>query len=196
MDKSKKILQIYTDGSCDNITGKGSYSYLVLDYDKHIVKKKTKSFIETTSNRCELMFVISSLQWLLTEPIQVDTITSYNRIEILCDSEYVLYGVKHLKNWQLNNWFGNNQKKIINTDLWKKMFILIPNFNNLVFIKIKSHSGDIYNELVDRMATEARMLGKGVVDIEYIKYKEEINKCKSSTIKSVETPIKSVETQL
>ena len=79
-------------------------------------------------------------------------------IEIYADSSYVLKGITE---W-IENWIKKDFKNVKNVELWKKLYNLkgqiekLPSIK-LVFNKVKGHNGDKYNEMVDKLASNAAM---------------------------------------
>ena len=55
----------------------------------------------------------------------------------------------------MNGWLNSKKQPVANKELWEK---LIPYFENprFSFEKVKGHSGNQLNELVDKMAVAAR----------------------------------------
>ena len=59
--KKKQEFIAYSDGSCDNNNPSrpGGAAYIIMDTEGNIIKKKSKGFKNTTSNRMELLAIIS-----------------------------------------------------------------------------------------------------------------------------------------
>lgn len=75
---------------------------------------------------------------------------------IYTDSAY-LYRCKTEKwytKWMVNGWKNSQKMPVANPDIWKK---LVKYFESGIAIKkVKGHSGDKFNEIVDKMAVKAR----------------------------------------
>ena len=117
---------------------------------------------DTTNNIIELTAVIKSLEYVL-EILNKEK--NYNlllnnkkndkkmNVEIYADSSYVLKGI--------TEWI-EDFKNVKNVELWKKLYNLkgqiekLPSVN-LLFNKVKGHNGDKYNEMVDKLASNAAM---------------------------------------
>ena len=70
------------------------------------------------------------------------------------DSKYVINGIQlWIKKWKTNDWIGSNKKKVKNKDLWMKLDILSSQFQ-ITWNWVKGHSGNKYNEEVDRLARD------------------------------------------
>ncbi len=146
-------IEIYTDGSSLGNPGPGGWGVVFV-----ITKNKPKPEIidfggyekETTNNRMELTAVIEALNFYLTKQELVN-----KKIKIYTDSSYVLGGITSwINNWEKNGWKTANKKPVLNQDLWKK---LVPPSrelgDKLSWQKVKGHSGHIYNDQADEIAT-------------------------------------------
>ena len=135
---------IYTDGACSGNPGPGGWGAVILDKDKNQenISGKEKN---TTNNRMELMAPIMALKKLKFK----------SEIVIFTDSTYVKNGITEwIKKWKLNNWKNSNKKPVKNKDLWIKLHNLCMD-NNVNWKWIKGHSNNKYNDLADKLATEA-----------------------------------------
>ena len=122
---------------------------------------------DTTNNIMELTAVITALEYVL-EILNKEK--NYNlllnnkkndkkmNVEIYADSSYVLKGITE---W-IENWIKKDFKNVKNVELWKKLYNLkgqiekLPSVK-LLFNKVKGHNGDKYNEMVDKLASNAAM---------------------------------------
>ncbi len=154
MANTDKILKVYTDGSCQRNPGRGAWAYIVVDTQNEIVRKGSQAFVETTNNRMEVMALISALMWLQTNSIIIGSTKTYKKIEVISDSGYLVLGIERMKKWKKNDWFGSNGKKILNIDLWKAIYNIMPNFKNITLTRIKGHLGNEFNDIVDSIAVK------------------------------------------
>ena len=134
-------MKIYCDGSCLNNPGFGGWAAILIK--RGFVVKKICGFDEYTSNnKMELMASIQAL---------IKIIKNHN-LHIFTDSNYLQLGITEwIKNWKLNNW---KNRQIKNIDLW----MLLDRLNlssNISWHWVKSHNGDKYNEIVDKLAKNA-----------------------------------------
>ena len=122
---------------------------------------------DTTNNIMELTAVITALEYVL-EILKKEK--NYNflinnknndkkmNVEIYVDSSYVLKGITE---W-IEKWITKDFKNVKNVELWKKLYNLkrqieeLPSVK-LLFNKVKGHNGDKYNEMVDKLASNAAM---------------------------------------
>lgn len=122
---------------------------------------------DTTNNIMELTAVIESLKYVLdilkkekNYNILLNNVKNNKKmdIEIYADSSYVLKGITE---W-IENWIKKDFKNVKNVELWKTLYSLkkqieeLPSVN-LIFNKVKGHNGDKYNEMVDKLASNAAM---------------------------------------
>lgn len=137
-----KKYQLYTDGACSGNPGPGGYAALILENGEEELDQISGSAEDTTNNRMELKAVIEGLK----------RIPKGSSVELFSDSTYVLKGLsKWLNTWRSNGWKTSAKKNVANRDLWQHLDKLISDYQ-LEFQKVKSHSGDEYNERVDSLA--------------------------------------------
>jgi len=131
-------VKIYSDGSSRKNPGVSGYG-TILVYGSHR-KEISEGFKLSTNNRMELLGVISGLQALKKENLE---------IEITTDSKYVVDSVN--KGW-LFNWEKQNFKDRKNADLWIK-FLQEYRKHDIKMIWIKGHNNHTENERCDVLAT-------------------------------------------
>ena len=122
---------------------------------------------DTTNNIMELTAVIKALEYvleILTKEKNYTLLLNNKKndrkmdVEIYADSSYVLKGITE---W-IENWIKKDFKNVKNVELWKKLYNLkeqiekLPSIK-LVFNKVKGHNGNKYNEMVDKLASNAAM---------------------------------------
>lgn len=129
----------YTDGSCFGNPGKGGWG-VVLIKDGNLVSTHCGYEDMTTNNRMELMAVISAME------------VEQNITTIYTDSKYVKNGIEvWIHNWVKNGWKTAAKRPVKNRDLWEKLYNLNRE-TNPKWEWVKGHSGDKWNDLVDRIA--------------------------------------------
>ena len=141
---SKPKISIYTDGACSGNPGPGGWGAL-LEWNG---KKKELSGGEphTTNNRMEMQAVISALAEL-KKPCEV---------HIYSDSALIVnaFNQNWIENWQRKGWKKADKKPVENRELWEKMLQnMAP--HDVFFYKVKGHSDDKRNNIVDKLAVEA-----------------------------------------
>ena len=137
---SKKNIIIYTDGACIGNPGLGGWGAIIISQNNE--KKISGGSELTTNNRMEMQAVVEALKCIET----TSSITLYT------DSKYIINGISSwIYRWKENNWTSSNKRPIKNIDLWK----IIDSFtskHNIEWKWVKGHSGDYYNEEVDKLA--------------------------------------------
>ena len=125
---------IWTDGGYDIATGKGAYSYVILDENGVEVCRHAERVEHSTNNRCELMAVYEALR----------TIPMGSVVRVHTDSQYAIGVLSH----------DFRRKK--NLDLLEMYDALVWDAALVVHFKwVRGHSGDALNELCDAMCVEA-----------------------------------------
>ena len=82
-------------------------------------------------------------------------IKNNSEITIFTDSTYLKNGITlWIKNWEKNGWKSANKNPIKNKDLWVKLSKLVEK-QSISWKWVKAHSGNKFNELADKLATEA-----------------------------------------
>jgi ribonuclease HI len=156
------MIIIYTDGACKGNPGNGGYAFKIMHPDGTITSR-SYGVLDTTNNRMELNAVITALKSLLDIGYPAGT-----KCTVYTDSAYVSSPFN--KGW-LSRWISTNYKGIKNIDLWKNIAELNEYFE-LLFIPVKGHSGDIHNDEVDKMASDA-CNNRGLIESHEIKIDKE-----------------------
>ncbi len=139
-----KKVTLYTDGACSGNPGKGGWG-AVLMFNGH-EKRISGAEESTTNNRMEIKAVIEGLK-CLKEPCDV---------EIYSDSAYTVnaFNKGWLSDWERAGWIKSDKKPVLNADLWQELKAL-SGIHSLSFIKVKGHSDNEYNNICDKLATDA-----------------------------------------
>jgi len=142
-----KKLEIYTDGSSLGNPGRGGWGVVVVS-DEKIIKEIGGGEKNTTNNRMELQAAIESLKYLCVRQGLTQSV-------IHTDSAYVLGGVTiWIHNWEKNGWKTANKKPVLNQELWQELVSLSRELGNKIsWQKVKGHSGHVYNDKADEIAT-------------------------------------------
>lgn len=150
--------EIYTDGACSKNPGPGGYAFIILVNKKEWLRVKGHK-AHTTNNEMELTAIVKAIQHTLIHPNGFNkNTTGEQKITIYSDSAYCLNAInqKWINSWALNGWKNKEGKEIKNKELWQKTWHFL-NLKNVEyeFIKVKGHSGNEFNELVDVLAKSA-----------------------------------------
>jgi ribonuclease HI len=82
---------------------------------------------------------------------------------IVSDSTYVVncFRDRWYVGWQERGWLNKAKKPVANRDLWEPLIELVTSRGDVTFRWVKGHSGDVMNDLVDRLAVEAAATQRG-----------------------------------
>lgn len=140
---NEKSISIWTDGACSGNPGPGGWGALI-KYP-YLTKKLSGSEAHTTNNRMEILAIINALK----------SINLNLKITIYTDSKYVKDGITSwIHNWKINNWKNSQKKDVKNKDLWQELDGLTQKID-INWQWVKGHSGNIENDIADKLATSA-----------------------------------------
>ena len=143
INKTKKIVFIYTDGACKGNPGPGGWG-AVLKYADN-VKEIKGSALNTTNNIMELTAVIEALR-SLTRPCD---------IIITTDSNYVKDGITEwIHQWKKRGWKTAGKQTVKNKELWQELE-KETHRHKIKWEWVKGHSGHPENERADELANIA-----------------------------------------
>ena len=138
LERRIKMREIYTDGSCLGNPGPGGWGWTQLDK-----QWAYGSYAETTNNQMEIYAVIDALR------------SVKGTLKIYTDSQYVANAFnKWIPGWQKRNWITASGKPVANRELWEQL-ISAASSRTIEIVWVKAHSGNIGNEIADRLALEA-----------------------------------------
>ena len=139
-----KKVTLYTDGACSGNPGIGGWG-AVLIFNGH-EKRISAAAENTTNNRMEVTAVIEGLK-CLKEPCEVD---------VYSDSAYTVNAFNNgwIFGWAKSGWCKADKKPLLNSDLWQELYSLTK-IHKLTFIKVKGHADNEYNNICDKLATDA-----------------------------------------
>ena len=139
-----KSVILYTDGARSGNPGVGGWGAVLL-YNGH-EKRISGADGSTTNNRMELTAVIMGLKQL-NRPCEV---------EVFSDSAYVVnaFNAGWVYGWRRAGWIKPDKKPVLNSDLWQELMLLCE-VHNVRFTKVKGHADNEYNNICDKLATDA-----------------------------------------
>lgn len=155
--------EVYTDGASAR-NGKsdcaGGWGFILLKDGKEIARDS--GYEKPSSNqRMELTGAIKACQNL--EQLIKDY-SGFTEIIVNSDSAYLIncFQKKWYQNWQNNGWLNSAKQPVANKDLWEQ---LIPFFGmaNIKWNKVKGHSGNVWNDEVDKLAVAAKFEGDAAI---------------------------------
>ena len=149
---SDKLAIIYCDGSSNGKSNDcGGWGAVLIN--KNNILKISGYSPNATNNTMELTAAIEALSALKVR----------STVQMYVDSQYVMNGfVKGwLRNWKKNSWKNSEGNPVANKELWIKLEEVV-NRHEVKWIWVKGHSGDKYNEMVDKLAKSAKTSKTGV----------------------------------
>ncbi|MFA7672339.1 MAG: ribonuclease HI [Clostridia bacterium] len=148
--KRSEIVEIYTDGACQNNPGPGGYGAILIynGTEKEISGYKA----ETTNNEMELTAAVEALK-LLKKTCEV---------VLYSDSSYLInaFNQKWVDSWRSNGWVRDKNGEVKNLELWKTLDAY-NNTHRMTWVKVKGHSDNKYNNRCDKLARDA-IKNKGI----------------------------------
>jgi len=133
---------VYTDGACSGNPGPGGWAWAVpggawaRGHEAH-----------TTNQRMELQAALSATEMLEGE------------LDIVTDSTYVANCFRDgwWKGWETRGWRNSAKQPVKNQDLWEPLIEAHKAGRFGVPRWVKGHSGDVMNDLVDRLAVASSL---------------------------------------
>lgn len=155
-------VRIFTDGACSENPGPGGWAVVFNTTSKCYTISGNEQL--TTNNRMELRAVIEAFKKIVAKESKNHRFNY--EYEIYSDSAYVVNTINNhwIDTWQKNSWQTTKHEDVKNRDLWEEFSRLKDKANKLhisiTLNKIKGHSGNTFNELVDKLAKEESMKAK------------------------------------
>ncbi|PYM33380.1 MAG: ribonuclease HI [Candidatus Rokuibacteriota bacterium] len=138
------VLTLYTDGACTGNPGPGGWAALILDGDAERVVSGAAA--HTTNQRMELTAVAEGLA----------AIPGRRRVHVYSDSAYIVNCFREgwWERWEKTGWRNSQKQPVANRDLWERI-LRETRRHDVVWHKVRGHTGDPLNERVDELAREA-----------------------------------------
>ena len=156
-------VRVYTDGACSENPGPGGWAVVFNSANKCRTISGNEKL--TTNNRMELRAVIEAFKRIVNKG------RSDVQYDIYSDSAYVVNTISShwINAWKKNNWKTTKREDVKNKDLWEEFDVLktkVEKLNlHITLNKIKGHSGNTFNEFVDKLAKAESMKAKeGIYD--------------------------------
>lgn len=145
-------LKVYTDGSCNAKTGDGGWAFAVFNEEKgrDDIFRSSDFEVGTTVNRMEFIAMIEAINWVISNGDISNTIF-YTDSQLLTNTFN-----KWMDGWKRKNWKKGNGDDVMNKNLVIQLSELKDAHPQINIQWIRAHNGDYYNDLVDKLAVEAR----------------------------------------
>jgi ribonuclease HI len=135
----------YTDGSCRNKIGGYGLVILHQPFTNIIEDSGLVPYTPCTNQIAEIYAINRVLTSLLSH--------CHEKIMIRTDSEFCINCFTDwIKNWKKNGFILTTKKPVKNKQLIIDTDLLLQSFKYLTFEHVYSHEGEIYNEMVDKLA--------------------------------------------
>lgn len=134
-------IAVYTDGSSYYKDRSGGWSWVALD--AYGAQESMAGYVpDTTNNQMELYAPAHCLNWIFDQ---------HGSCEVLIhsDSQYVILGIT-----------DRSRKRKANVNWWASLDEAVDQHQYVEWQHVRGHSGNFYNELADRLASEARKEGR------------------------------------
>lgn len=131
----------YTDGACLGNPGPGGWAWAIPGG-----AFASGADPATTNQRMEVQAALEAARSIA------------GPLHIVSDSTYVVkcFNDRWFEGWQRRGWKNASKQPVANQDLWRPFIDLFLERNGeITFEWVKGHSGDVMNDVVDRLATEA-----------------------------------------
>lgn len=147
-------LDFYTDGAWSSKSEMGGWAAICVE-NGLIIDTQSGREPYSTNNRMELTAFLSALE-------SINTIgTGHTKVNIYTDSAYIANCInqKWYANWMRNGWKTSDRQEVKNQDLWKRivaLYIKLKDRFDVEVIKVKSHTGNSFNDYADLLAVKRR----------------------------------------
>ncbi|MEA2715839.1 MAG: ribonuclease [Actinomycetota bacterium] len=138
---------VFTDGACLGNPGPGGWAWAVPGG-----RFASGAEARSTNQRMEIKAVLEAVRALA------------GSLEVVSDSTYVVncFRDRWWEAWLARGWINSAKKPVANRDLWEPLIEAVrADPDRVRFRWVKGHSGDVSNDLVDRLAVEAARTQQG-----------------------------------
>ena len=147
LDGTESTLTAYVDGSFDPSIGKYAFGCILLTPDGEIIREsgngQDPESLAIRNVAGEMLGAMYAVQWAINH--------GYPSLTIYYDYEGIA-------NWAKGDWKAKNKR----TQQYAEFMNGKRSYIQLSFQKVKAHSGDHYNEEVDKLAKSALVNGNGI----------------------------------
>lgn len=134
----------YTDGSASPNPGPGGFGVVQVDTEGNILSTYSSRQDNTTNNEQEMKAILyAACQGVLAK----------EDVLIYSDSAYAINTFSNwMYNWERNGWIKGDGRVPENLEV-VQAFFEVSKMIEVIFVKVKGHSKNPFNELADNLAT-------------------------------------------
>lgn len=157
-------MKIFTDGSCLENPGPGGWAFVCFftkrENEKRGIKVEAGHELNTTNNRMEMLAALNALLYVRGLIENGEVKREAGAVEVVSDSAYVVNAINKgwIESWKKNEWKTAKGQDVKNKEYWVAIDNVMKQINRgkkvVAFVKVKGHSGNSMNELVDKIARE------------------------------------------
>jgi ribonuclease HI len=139
-------ITVYTDGSCLRNPGPGGWAWAVPGGDF-----ESGPDAHTTNQRMEITAALRAIEALGPD-------AGPEGLLVRSDSTYVVncFRQRWWAGWRARGWLNSQKKPVANRELWEPLFaVALDGGVTVAWEWVKGHSGDRWNDVVDRLAVAA-----------------------------------------
>jgi ribonuclease HI len=145
----ENVYMVYTDGAVRSNNTEGTSAFIIVNDDK-IIDYWSERKLNDTISFFELNAIKNALIRLLELNLENEI------IYIKSDSNYSVKSLtEHYKKWIKNGWRTSGHEEVIHKELFIEILDLIAKFKTIYIQHIKSHDGNFYNEVADKICNQA-----------------------------------------
>lgn len=143
---------LYTDGSSTfniaNPDGFGGCAFVALNKDEEEIHRHNCG-IKGTVSVCELSAALLGLKWAEEN--------GANKVTVYSDSTYFVYSYnKWMHGWHKRGWVKSTGEEVSNLHIMKELYEIKSRLDSSA-VHVKGHNGNYWNEIVDELASKARV---------------------------------------
>lgn len=139
-----KPITLYTDGGCHGNPGPAGWGAVAVQAGRVVLERN--DFIGVATN--QVAELTAAIKGLAATPVGAI-------VELISDSQYVLKGISEWrKGWAARGWVNAAGQPVANKVLWVALYAEVDK-RSVTTRWVRGHSGNIFNERCDVLATEA-----------------------------------------
>jgi ribonuclease HI len=143
------MIEYYTDGACSVSTGVGAFAVVEVWNNEIDIMHHCETAVGTTNNREEMKAILYVMKNF-----------GHDNPNVYSDSSYAINTFNEwMFNWARNDWRKADNSVPENLDIIKEYYDLYQKGYRIQLYKVPGHSGHVWNELADKLATGMKGVG-------------------------------------